>query len=192
MSKCLVTGGTGLLGNGMKEALRKRMGGLDMAFVWLSSKDCNLLDLDAVLALFDREKPSHCVHLAARVGGVFANKNDQIGFLRENTSMNDNVVQACHAHKIQRAVFCLSTCVFPAEISLPFDETSLHSGPPHWSNEGYATSKRILEQMCRFHRAKYGYDWVCVAPTNLYGPHDNFNLENSHLVPGIMHRVSRR
>eukprot|EP01066_Platyproteum_vivax_P003186 Platyproteum_vivax@DN14075_c0_g1_i1.p1 len=186
----MVTGGTGLVGNGIKSAIASVLGGdsSKLNFVWLSSKDGDLRDRAATKALFELHKPDHVIHLSARVGGLFANMNDQIGFLRDNLAMNDNVVTLCHEYNVKRAIFCLSTCVYPAEGKLPYTEGTIHDGPPHKTNEGYAHAKRILECLIRYYRETYKHEWFCIIPTNLYGPHDNFNLEDSHVIPGLMHK----
>eukprot|EP01071_Lankesteria_metandrocarpae_P008206 Lankesteria_metandrocarpae@DN4902_c0_g1_i3.p1 len=157
-------------------------------FYWASTIDGDLRDYTAATALFNKVRPTHVVHLAARVGGLFANMAGNIEFMRDNIQLNDNILRLCHEHKVRRAIFCLSTCVFPPDAPLPIKETSLHEGPPHFSNEGYAMAKRVLECMTRFYRQTYGYSWVCVCPTNLYGPHDNYNLEAGHVLPAMLHR----
>merc|ERR1711964_259813 len=102
--------------------------------------------------------------------------------------MNNNVIHCCHEHKIKDVIFCLSTCVFPANAELPFTEESIHLGPPHPPNEGYAFSKRMVECQTRYYRATYGYNWCCIVPTNIYGPHDNFHLEKAHVIPALIHK----
>ena len=153
-----------------------------------NSKDADLLDEDSTHKLFEKVNPTHVIHLAAKVGGLFANLDGNITFLRENLAMNDNVVKECHKFQVKNALFCLSTCVFPAEIELPMKEDDIHNGIPHPSNQGYAYSKRILEVLVRLHREQFGYNWMCVIPTNIYGPHDNFNLKNSHVIPALIHK----
>jgi len=88
---------------------------------------------------------------------------------------------------VRKIVSCLSTCIFPDATTYPIDESMIHAGPPHASNEGYSYAKRMLEVQSRLHRADLGLDAVCVVPTNVYGPHDNFSLEHSHVIPGLLH-----
>ena len=83
---------------------------------------------------------------------------------------------------------CLSTCIFPDKTTYPIDEGMIHDGPPHASNEGYSYAKRMLEVQSRLYRAAHGLDAVCVVPTNVYGPHDNFSLKHSHVIPGLLHK----
>jgi GDP-L-fucose synthase len=108
--------------------------------------------------------------------------------LEKNLMINFNVVKCCHDHKVEKLVACLSTCIFPDQIEYPIDETMLHNGPPHGSNNAYAYAKRMLEVHCRAYRETYGDDFVCIIPTNIYGPHDNFDLENAHVLPALIHK----
>jgi len=185
----LVTGGSGLLGRGLQYAVElDKMAKQKFRFVWLSSKDGDLRDREQVKQIFDKYRPCNVVHLAARVGGLYANMNDQIGFLRDNLLMNDNVISLCHEFGVKRAIFCLSTCVFPDKADFPLTEESIHQGPPNPSNEGYSHAKRILECLVRYYKAKYGYEWLCIIPTNMYGPHDNFHVADGHVLPALMHK----
>ena len=182
----LVTGGSGLVGNAIRKVVED-----DSSFIFVSSSDADLTSWDDCLRLFQEKKPSRVIHLAARVGGLYANACNQVGFFETNLQMNLNVVRACHACQVMHAVFCLSTCVFPAEADLPLSETALHAGPPHESNEGYAQSKRMLECHVRFYRKEFNYNWKCIIPTNIYGPFDNFRLEEAHVIPALIHKCWR-
>ena len=109
----------------------------------------------------------------------------------KNIKINENVLEACHLNNITRGIFCLSSCIYPNKPSkFPMDETMIHESPPHPSNEGYAYAKRMLEVQTRQYNNTYGYQYICVVPVNLFGPFDNFNLKESHLIPGLMHRFS--
>lgn len=184
----LVTGGSGLVGYGLKMATENNTDASDYEIIYLSSKDCDLRDKNATEKVFEKYKPTHVVHLAARVGGLFANMNDQIGFMQDNLHINDNVITLCHKFDVKRAIFCLSTCVYPCKSPLPYTEEMIHNGPPHPTNEGYAHSKRILECLVRYYREAYGHEWVCIIPTNLYGPNDNFHLQDAHVLPALIHK----
>ena len=112
-----------------------------------------------------------------------------VEMFNNNILINQNVLEAAHKYGIQRGIFCLSSCIYPPKPSkFPMDETMIHEGPPHPSNEGYAYSKRMLEVQCRNYNKAYGREYICVVPVNLYGPHDNFSLTDGHLIPMIMHR----
>jgi len=185
--RLLVTGGTGLVGR----AIQACGGALAMAnqCCFLSSRDCDLTNADAVNKLFDEFKPTKVIHLAAEVGGLFKNMRNQSTMLQNNLCLNQNVVNAAHKHGVQRLIACLSTCVFPAEAKYPLTEDQLHSGAPHDSNYGYAYSKRMLEVHCRALNEQFGREYICVIPTNVYGIHDNFNLEDGHVIPSLVHRA---
>jgi GDP-L-fucose synthase len=95
----------------------------------------------------------------------------------------------CHKYGVKRGVFCLSSCIYPALPSkFPMDETQIHEGPPHPSNEGYAYAKRMLELQCRQYNKAYNTEYICVVPVNLYGEYDNFSLKDGHVIPALMHR----
>ena len=99
-----------------------------------------------------------------------------------NLTINMNVVKCCHKYNVQRAIFCLSTCIFPDKVSYPITEDMLHEGPPHNSNYGYAYSKRMLQIQCQIYNQDYNREYICVIPTNIYGEHDNFSLMDAHVI----------
>ena len=102
--------------------------------------------------------------------------------------MNDNVFEACRAHGVTKLVSCLSTCIFPDRTPYPIDETMIHAGAPHPSNEGYAYAKRMIDVLNRAYAAEHGCAFTSVIPTNIYGPHDNFNVEDGHVLPGLIRK----
>ncbi len=181
--KILVTGGSGLVGHGIQNSK-----GSNHDIIFLSSKDCNLLSYNDTLSLFKKEKPDCIIHLAAIVGGLFKNMNYKVDMLEGNLMINYNVLKAAHKADIQRVVSCLSTCIFPDATVYPINEQMLHNGPPHFSNDAYAYAKRMLEIHSRAYQEQYGRDYVCVIPTNIYGPYDNFNLEDAHVIPALVHK----
>jgi GDP-L-fucose synthase len=122
------------------------------------------------------------------VGGLFANMKYKVEFWRDNVNMNDNIFQECHKRGVQKLVSCLSTCIFPDKTTFPIDETMIHDGPPHFSNEGYAYAKRMVDVQNRMYKSQHGCNYTAVIPTNIFGKHDNFHLENSHVIPGLIHR----
>jgi len=185
--RLLVTGGTGLVGRAIQECV-SALAMADQCY-FLSSRDCDLTNADAVNKLFDEFKPTKVIHLAAEVGGLFKNMRNQSTMLQNNLCMNQNVINASHKHGVQRLIACLSTCVFPAEATYPLTEDQLHSGAPHNSNYGYAYSKRVLEVHCRALNEQFGREYICVIPTNVYGIHDNFSLEDGHVIPCLVHRA---
>ncbi len=160
----------------------------DATWVFLSSKDGDLRDRKATEAIFERVRPTHVIHLAAMVGGLFANMSKKVEFYRENMLMNDNVMECCRIYKVQKLVSCLSTCIFPDKTTYPIDETMIHDGAPHLSNEGYAYAKRMIDVMNRCYKDEYGCNFTSVIPTNIYGPHDNYSIQGGHVVPGLIHK----
>jgi GDP-L-fucose synthase len=102
--------------------------------------------------------------------------------------MNINVMEACRLGRVEKLVSCLSTCIFPDKTSYPINEAMVHDGPPHPSNEGYAYAKRMIDVMSRCYREQYGCNFVSVVPTNVFGPFDNFSIEDGHVIPGLIHK----
>lgn len=128
------------------------------------------------------------IHLAAFVGGLFRNLKYKVEFYRYNTLMNDNIFEACKEYKVDKLVSCLSTCIFPDKTTYPIDETMVHNGPPHTSNEGYAYAKRMIDTLNRCYKEEYGCNFTSIIPTNIYGPHDNFSIADGHVIPGLIHK----
>lgn len=123
-SVILVTGGSGLVGHGIRAAIEQA--GDKRRWVWLSSKEGDLRDWCATNAIFARYQPTHVIHLAARVGGLFANMRAKLDFFRDNMLINDNVLRACHEHHVEKCISCLSTCIFPDKTTFPINESMLH------------------------------------------------------------------
>ncbi|GAA5982797.1 hypothetical protein JCM5350_002992 [Sporobolomyces pararoseus] len=191
----LVTGGTGLVGSAIDytinhEAVGSTFGkfGEDDQWVFLSSKDGDLRDLKETMAIFDKYKPTHVIHLAALVGGLFKNMKYKLTFLRDNCLINDNVMWASKEHGVKKLISCLSTCVFPDKVTYPIDESHVHLGPPHDSNFGYAHGKRLVDVYNHAYNEEFGCNFTSAIPTNIFGPHDNYDLEDSHVIPGLVHK----
>lgn len=182
--KILITGGSGLVGYGIKQ-IEKNYG---HEFVFLSSKDCDLSNLEQTKSMFELQKPDCVIHLAAYVGGLFKNMNYKVDMYEKNTLINFNVLKCCHDFKIKKVVSCLSTCIFPDKTTYPINETMLHNGAPHTSNDAYAYSKRMLEVHSKAYQEQYGDNFVCVIPTNIYGENDNYSLEDGHVIPSLIHK----
>lgn len=181
----VVTGGTGLVG----QALQQITSGMkDNKFTFLSSKDCNLLQYNESIDKISKTKPDCIIHLAANVGGLFKNINQKVKMLEDNLFINLNILKICKELNVNKFVGCLSTCIFPDKTNYPIDESMLFNGPPHDSNYGYAYAKRMLEVQCRVYREQYNLDYNCIIPTNIYGPYDNFNLEDAHVIPALIHK----
>lgn len=189
----LVTGGTGLVGKGIEHAVQNEGEGRPRPeqeeWIFVSSKDADLLDLDSTAALFEKHRPTHVVHCAAMVGGLFHNMKANLDFFLNNMRMNDNVLRCSHRAGVRKVISCLSTCIFPDKTTYPIDETMVHDGPPHESNFGYSYAKRMVDVMNRGYAAQHGLNYTSVIPCNVFGPHDNFNIEQGHVIPGLVHKA---
>jgi GDP-L-fucose synthase len=182
MKIILVTGGTGLVGSAFTDSTQHK-------FVLLSRKDVDLQDRNATIAYFENLKPNYVIHLAANVGGLFKNMNYKVEMFSDNIKINLNVLEASYLSNVEKVVSCLSTCIFPDKTSYPITEEMLHDGPPHWSNDAYAYSKRMLEVLSKSYQTQYQKDFVRVIPCNVYGPNDNFSLDNGHVIPSLIHQA---
>ncbi|XP_067951489.1 GDP-L-fucose synthase-like [Watersipora subatra] len=185
----LVTGGSGLLGKAIEQALLAGESRDDERWVFVNSKEADLKDRLAVKRLFEKVNPTHVIHLAALVGGLFRNLGNNLDFLRTNMAINDNVLQTSFEQGVQKVISCLSTCVFPDKITYPMEESMLHNGPPHPSNFGFSHAKRILDIENRAYNLQGGGIFTAIIPTNVFGPHDNFNIEDGHMVAGLIHKA---
>jgi GDP-L-fucose synthase len=174
--KTLVTGGTGLVGSTIN------------ADVKLSTKDVNLKDWGTTLAVFEFFKPKKVIHCAARVGGLGGNMNYKGEFFYDNIMINTNVLEACRKVGVEKLVSFMSTCVFPDDVEYPLTEKKIHLGEPHSSNYPYAYAKRMLDVQSRAYNEQYGTNYVTVIPTNIYGPNDNFSIDNGHVLPSLLHK----
>jgi len=184
----LVTGGSGLVGSGIRAVVEQdpRPG---ETWVFLSSKDANLLSESETRALFEKHQPTHVIHLAALVGGLFANMKANSDFFRNNMKMNDIILEMSHQFKVRKVVSCLSTCIFPDKTSYPIDETMVHNGPPHSSNFGYSYAKRMIDVQNKAYHEQHGCQFTSVIPCNVFGPHDNFNIQQGHVIPGLINKA---
>ncbi|TKS74947.1 GDP-L-fucose synthase [Collichthys lucidus] len=188
--KVLVTGGSGLVGKAIQHVVKEEGGAREgEEWIFLSSKDANLMSKEETQAVFEKHRPTHVIHLAAMVGGLFKNMRCNLDFWRNNVYINDNVLQAAHEVDVVKVVSCLSTCIFPDKTTYPIDETMIHNGPPHESNFGYAYAKRMIDVYNRAHLEQHGKCYTAVIPTNVFGPHDNFSIEDGHVLPGLIHKA---
>ncbi|KAJ7130287.1 hypothetical protein C8R44DRAFT_613957 [Mycena epipterygia] len=190
----LVTGGRGLVGKAIEhvintEPVGSKYGRLpDETWVFVGSSDGDLRDPEQTCKLYEKYKPTHVIHLAALVGGVYRNMKYKLTFLRENLLMNDNILHTAHTHKTAKVISCLSTCVFPDDVEYPLDETKIHGGLPHFSNFGYAHAKRLVDVQNRAYKEEFGCNFTAAIPTSVFGPHDNYDLEDAHVIPALVHR----
>ncbi|XP_063827247.1 GDP-L-fucose synthase [Ostrinia nubilalis] len=189
----LVTGGSGLVGQAIRTVVEEEKsngtGVPDETWVFCGSKDGDLRDKGQTEALFEKHKPTHVIHLAAMVGGLFHNMAHNLDFFRENMAINDNVLHASFKFGVKKVVSCLSTCIFPDKTTYPIDETMVHNGPPHSSNYGYSYAKRMIDILNRGYHEQHGRTFTSVVPCNVFGPHDNFRLDSSHVIPALIRRM---
>lgn len=158
-------------------------------WIFLSSKDANLLNRNETLTVFEMYKPTHVLHLAALVGGLYSHIGRQYDFLMDNINMNDNILQASHKLKVKKLVSCLSTCIFPDKTTYPIDETMVHNGPPHHTDFGDGYAKRMMDVMNKAYNEEHGCMFTSVVPCNIFGPHDNFNVTRGHVIPGLINKA---
>lgn len=188
--RILVTGGTGLVGAAIKHVVEtdENAEKYNEEFFFISSKECDLRNREQTEALFKKYQPTHVIHLAALVGGLFRNLSRNLDFFRDNMQINDNVLSVAFQTGVKKVISCLSTCIFPDKTTYPIDETMVHNGPPHDSNFGYAYAKRMIDVMNKGYSVQYGVHYTSIIPTNVFGPHDNYNIEDGHVLPGLMHK----
>ena len=185
MKIVLVTGGSGLVGSAIKSVSKYFD---DYLYIFITSKDYDLTKLENTILMFEKHKPNYVIHLAACVGGLYKNMNNKVKMLEQNLMINYNVVKCSHDYQVEKLISCLSTCIFPDNVSYPIVESMLHEGSPHFSNDSYAYAKRMLEIHTKAYRENYGDKFMCIIPTNIYGPHDNFDLEDAHVIPMLIHK----
>lgn len=182
--KIIVTGSRGLLGS----ALRKDLG---EDHIYTNSSELNLLYLEDVDE-FIAEQSENCdtiIHCAAKVGGVKANMENNETFFQENYVMNKNILEAAYTYEYKNFVSILSTCVFPDNVEYPLTADKIDLGAPHSSNYGYSYAKRLLGYQTKiFGKMMPESNWISIIPTNVYGPNDNFHLEDSHLIPALIRK----
>jgi len=187
MKTILITGSSGLVGKAIQQVVAEQ-NKEQYKYAYITSKDADLTDISETRQLFEKYKPSYVIHLAACVGGLYKNMNSKVEMLEKNMLMNFNIVKCAHDFKVEKMIACLSTCIFPDNTTYPINEEMLHNGPPHHSNDAYAYAKRMLEIQCNAYRENYGDNFICIIPTNIYGPNDNFNLEDGHVIPSLIHK----
>lgn len=180
MKRLLVTGGSGLVGRAIQEQHPDA--------IFISSKDYDLRKDSDVRTMFAQYQPTHVIHLAGKVGGVGANLKYPVEFFDDNILMNTLVLKYSHEHNVEKVISFMSTCVFPNNVEYPIQPNKIHLGEPHFSNFGYAYAKRMLEIQTKAYNTQFGHNWFTIIPTNIYGPHDNFHLEDSHVIPALIHK----
>ena len=185
-SKIYVAGHNGLVGSAIWNNLKAR--GYEN-LVGRSHKELDLTDQVAVRKFFDEEQPDAVVLAAAFVGGIMANSLYRADFIMMNMKIQCNVISEAYAHGVKKLLFLGSTCIYPKNAPQPMKEDCLLTSPLEYTNEEYAIAKIAGLKMCESYNLQYGTNYIAVMPTNLYGPNDNFHLENSHVMPAMMRKV---
>ena len=185
-SKIYVAGHNGLVGSAIWNNLLQR-GYTNL--VGRSHKELDLTDQVAVKRFFDEEQPDAVVLAAAFVGGIMANMLYRADFIMMNMKIQCNVISEAYAHGVKKLLFLGSTCIYPKNAPQPMKEDCLLTSPLEYTNEEYAIAKIAGLKMCESYNLQYGTNYIAVMPTNLYGPNDNFHLENSHVMPAMMRKV---
>lgn len=185
-SKIYVAGHNGLVGSAIWNNLKSR--GYNN-LVGRSHRELDLTDQVAVKKFFDEEKPDAVVLAAAFVGGIMANSLYRADFIMMNMKIQSNVISEAYAHGVKKLLFLGSTCIYPKNAPQPMKEDCLLTSPLEYTNEEYAIAKIAGLKMCESYNLQYGTNYIAVMPTNLYGPNDNFHLENSHVMPAMMRKV---
>lgn len=174
-----------MVGSAIKRALSKQA---DLAIIQRSKSQLDLLDQAAVSDFFAQECIDQVYLAAAKVGGIQANNQYPADFIYENLTIQNNLIHAAHKNDIQKLLFLGSSCIYPKLAEQPMDEHALLTGTLEPTNEPYAIAKIAGIKLCESYNRQYGRDYRSVMPTNLYGQHDNFHPENSHVVPALMRR----
>lgn len=153
-----------------------------------TSAELDLRDQKAVASFFETEKPEYVFLAAAKVGGIYANNTYRADFIYENLAIQNNIIHQAWKHKVKKLMFLGSSCIYPKLCPQPIREEYLLTGPLEPTNEPYAIAKIAGIKMCDAYRAQYGCDFISVMPTNLYGPNDNYDLSNSHVLPALIRK----
>lgn len=183
--KIFVAGHRGLVGSAIVRAIDAAD---EHTWVGQTRQELDLLDRSAVFDYVIKEKPDWVIIAAAKVGGIHANSTYPVEFLSENLQIETNLIDACHAAKIERVLFLGSSCIYPKSCPQPIKEEYLLTGPLEPTNEAYALAKISGLKLISAYRKQYGYKWISAMPTNLYGPGDNFDLQNSHVLPAMIRK----
>lgn len=185
-AKIYVAGHHGLVGSAIWNNLKQR--GYNN-LVGRTHEELDLTDQNAVKEFFDAEKPDAVVLAAAFVGGIMANSLYRADFIMQNMKIQCNVISNAYSHGVKKLLFLGSTCIYPKNAPQPMKEEALLTSPLEYTNEEYAIAKIAGLKMCESYNLQYGTNYIAVMPTNLYGPNDNFHLENSHVLPAMMRKI---
>jgi len=180
----LVAGGSGLVGSAIVRELKR----LNQEVIGISSKDVDLLDRSKTFEYINDLRPTAIIDSAAKVGGIGGNNSYPVEFLSQNLQIQTNLMDAAHIAKIEKFVFLGSSCIYPKSCPQPIKEEYLLTGELEETNSAYAIAKISGIELIRSYRKEYGHKWISLMPTNLYGPNDNFDLENGHVLPVLIRK----
>lgn len=183
--KIYVAGHRGLVGSAIVRSLQAK--GYEN-IIGRTHKELDLTNQQQVRDFFELEKPDVVVLAAAKVGGINANNTTPAEFAYENMQIQCNVIKCCHDYQVKKLLFLGSTCIYPKMAPQPIPEDALLTGPLEVTNEAYAIAKIAGLEMCKFYKRQYGDDFISCMPTNLYGPHDNYDLQGSHVMPAMIRK----
>lgn len=183
--KIYVAGHRGLVGSAIVRSLKNQ--GYEN-IIGRTHKELDLTNQAAVQAFFEEERPDVVVLAAAKVGGINANNTAPADFAYENLQIQCNVIKCCHDYQVKKLLFLGSTCIYPKMAPQPIKEDALLTGELEQTNEAYAIAKIAGLEMCRFFKRQYGDNFISCMPTNLYGPHDNYELQGSHVMPAMIRK----
>lgn len=183
--KIYIAGHRGMVGSAIKRRLEKA--GFSN-FVTRTSSELDLRNQAAVEAFFAQEKPDYVFLAAAKVGGIVANNTYRAEFIYDNLMIQNNVIHQAHVHGVKKLMFLGSSCIYPKLAPQPLKEEYLLTGLLEPTNEPYAIAKIAGIKLCDAYRSQYGADFISVMPTNLYGPNDNYDLQNSHVLPALLRK----
>ncbi len=183
--KIYVAGHRGLVGSAIVRNLQEK-GYTNI--IGRTHKELDLTNQAAVNRFFEEERPDVVVLAAAKVGGIHANNTKPAEFAYENMQVQCNVIKCSHDYKVKKLLFLGSTCIYPRMAPQPIPEDALLTGPLEETNEAYAIAKISGMEMCKFFKRQYGDDFISCMPTNLYGPHDNYDLKDSHVLPAMIRK----
>ncbi|MNJ86284.1 GDP-L-fucose synthase [compost metagenome] len=183
--KIYIAGHNGMVGSSIVRKLEQE-GFTNL--ITRSSKELNLINQADVLAFFEENKPDYVFLAAAKVGGIQANNTYKGDFLYDNLMIQTNVIHAAHAHQVKKLLFLGSSCIYPKFAEQPISEDSLLTGILEPTNEPYAIAKIAGIKLCDAYRDQYGSNFISAMPTNLYGPNDNYDLSNSHVLPAMIRK----
>lgn len=185
-AKIFVAGHRGMVGSAL---VRRLEAGGYSNILLRTSEEIDLLDQRAVSMFMQEQRPDYIFIAAAKVGGIFANNMYRADFIYENLMIAANVIQSAHKAGVQRLMFLGSSCIYPRECPQPMREEHLLSGPLEHTNEPYAIAKIAGIKLCESYNRQYGTEYFAAMPTNLYGPGDNYNLQNAHVLPALIRKM---